>query len=121
MRELKATVIIAVLAMLAVSSGCSKNHGSTPSAGAPTTYSVRVVAEKVRGSGLMLQNNGGDDLYVTGNQDFKFRTQLVDGEPYNVTVVTQPTGPSQTCTLTNGTGVINGKNATVKVSGCFTK
>ena len=116
MREFKATVIIAVLAMLAVSSGCSKNHGSTPSAGVPATYSVRVVAEKVRGSGLMLQNNGGDDLYVTGNQDFKFRTQLVDGEPYNVTVVTQPTGPSQTCTLTNGTGVINGKNATVKVT-----
>jgi len=64
----------------------------------------------------LLQNNGGDDLYVTGNQDFKFRTQLLDGEPYNVTVVTQPTLPSQTCTLTNSTGVINGKNATVRAT-----
>ena len=117
MRELKATVIFAVLAILVVSGGCSKKHGSdSASNAAPKGYTVSLAAEQLKGSGLMLRNNGVDDLYLTKNQTYNFRTRLVNGEPYDVEVVTQPTNPSQTCTVTNGTGVISGRNVNLVVS-----
>jgi hypothetical protein len=117
MRELKATVIIAVLAVLAVCGGCSKKHGSTPPA-ATSVYSISVAAEKVKGSGLKLLMNGnnGDALYIGKNQTYRFRTQLASGESYDITVDQQPTGPSQTCTLTKGAGVVDGRNITATVS-----
>ena len=116
MHVLKATVIFAVLAGLAVCSGCSKKHGSSPPVGAAPAYSVTVASEKVSGGGLKLLLNGGDDLYITKNQTYRFKTLLVSGEPYDITVATQPTAPNQTCTLTNGTGVVNGRNITAVVS-----
>jgi len=119
MRELKATVIFVVLAVLAVCSGCSKDHGTNPSNSAISYYTVSVAADKVRGDGLMVRNNGGDDLYIHKSESVKFKTALADGEPYNVTVVTQPTQPSQTCTVTRGSGVIQGRNVIV-VAECTT-
>lgn len=120
MRELKATVIFAVLSGLAVCSGCSKNNGSNPNTNAgPPRYTVSVAADKLAGDGLMLRNNGGDDLFITKNGSFKFKTLLADGVAYNVTVATQPTLPSQTCTVANGSGTIHGKNVTL-VAECTT-
>ncbi len=118
MRELKATVIIAVLAVLALSSGCSKNHGADAPAAAPPAYTITVAADKVFGSGLHLILNGNtdDDLFIGKNQTFRFRTQLVSGEPYDITIIQQPTDPSQTCTMTNGTGIVNGRNITAVVT-----
>ena len=118
MRELKATVIIAVLAALAVSSGCSKKHGSNPAAEAPPAYIVIVAADHVLGSGLhlLLNGNPNDDLFISKNQTYRFKTLLVSGEPYDITVVQQPTGPSQTCTLTKGTGVVSGGNITAVIT-----
>ncbi len=58
------------------------------------------------GSGLsmVLQNNGGETVSVTGNGIFTFPTKLASLGPFNITVQTQPIG--QTCTLTRATGVI---------------
>ena len=118
MRELKATVIIAVLAALAVSSGCSKKHGTGTPASTVRTYSVSVAAEKVKGGGLRLLMNGnnGDALNIFKNQTYLFKTRLVSGEPYDITVEQQPTEPSQTCTMTKGTGVVNGRNINAVVT-----
>jgi hypothetical protein len=59
------------------------------------------------GSGLVLQNNGGDDLAIAaGEEDFTFATDLSPGAAYAVTVKTQPTNPTQTCSIANGTGVV---------------
>jgi hypothetical protein len=57
---------------------------------------------------VTLQNNGTDDLDVNTNGPFVFDTALPDGSPYDVTVLTQPTG--QTCGVTNGFGTINGSD-----------
>ncbi|MEM7053398.1 MAG: choice-of-anchor D domain-containing protein [Pseudomonadota bacterium] len=64
------------------------------------------------GAGLELQNNGGDDLSINADGAFTFDTALIDGSAYAVTVATQPTGPSQTCSITNGTGTVSGMDVT---------
>ena len=61
---------------------------------------------------VVLQNNNGNDLAVSANGAFTFTTQLTGGSAYSVTVLTQPTGPSQTCTVTNGSGTIGSTNVT---------
>ena len=53
---------------------------------------------------LVLQNNGSNDLTLSVDGAFAFAGTVVNGNPYNVTVLTQPAG--QNCTLTNGAGTI---------------
>ena len=62
--------------------------------------------------GLILQNNGGDDLPISVNGSFTFATALADGTGYAVTVKTQPTGPIQRCSITNGSGILAGSDVT---------
>jgi hypothetical protein len=53
--------------------------------------------------GLVLQNNGGDNLAVaSGSSSFSFATPVAYGGAYDVTVLNQPTG--QTCTVSNESG-----------------
>ena len=62
------------------------------------------------GQSLTLQNNGGDDLTVTGNTPFTFATSLVELTKFTITVLIQPVG--QTCPVTRGTGVIPNDGST---------
>lgn len=71
-------------------------------------YSVGGEISGLAGSGLELQLNGGSTLAVTANGPFVFNTQLPDGATYEVTVVTQPAMPDQECTVSNGSGTIDG-------------
>jgi hypothetical protein len=73
------------------------------------TYSIGgMVSGLAAGNSVVLQNNMGDDLSVTGNGDFVFPTALVDGNPYAVTVLTQPADPAQYCAVMNGSGTVSG-------------
>ena len=63
-------------------------------------YTIGGTVTGLGGSGLVLQNNGGDDLSVTANGTFAFATPISSGSAYAVTVKTQPTSPWQTCTVT---------------------
>jgi hypothetical protein len=70
-----------------------------------TTYSVGGTVSGLTGTGLALQNNGGDTLAVAAAATaFTFATELPDLATYAVTVSTQPTG--QICSVTNGSGTI---------------
>lgn len=96
--------------------------GSGDDETATTTVPVIVggTATAVLGAGLVLQNNGKDDLSIASSGAFEFETSLFTGEAYDVTVRTQPTAPSQTCTVSNGKGVAKESDvANVKVS-CVT-
>jgi hypothetical protein len=53
---------------------------------------------------VVLSNNGTDSLTISAVGPFVFATPLAQGASYNVTVAVQPTG--QTCTVTNGSGVL---------------
>jgi len=69
-------------------------------------YAINVTVSGLTGSGLVLQNNGGDNLAISANGVFAFTLTLVEGKPYNVTVLTQPSSPSQICTVSNGRGAV---------------
>lgn len=72
-------------------------------------FSAGGTVSGLAGSGLVLQNNGGDSLPVTANGGFSFNPQD-DGSSYDITVASQPTGLSQTCTVQNGMGTLAGAN-----------
>jgi hypothetical protein len=56
------------------------------------------------GAGLVLQNNGADDLAVAANaSSFRFATPVAQNGTFDVTILTQPAG--QTCSVLNGAGV----------------
>jgi len=67
------------------------------------------------GTGLALQDNGGDNLTISANGSFTFKTLLVSGEAYIVTILTQPTNPAQTCAVTNGKGTATANVTNVQV------
>jgi parallel beta-helix repeat protein len=62
------------------------------------------------GSGLVLADNGGNDLTVSANGAFTFTTALAVGAAYAVTVRTQPSG--QTCSVSNASGTVTSSNVT---------
>jgi hypothetical protein len=81
------------------------------------TFSVGGSVSGLAGSGLVLRNNGGDDLPIASNGSFTFATELASGSTFEVSVATQPTRPSQTCTLADASGTIGGGDVrTVKVT-----
>ena len=91
------------------------------SCGGPTTtyYSVGGAVSGLSGTGLVLQDNGGNNLAVTSNGPFTFSTPIAyggGGGNYNVTVLTQPSGPAQTCGVTNGFGTANANVTGVQVN-----
>jgi hypothetical protein len=90
--------------------------------GGPRSYWFLVIQAPARsiggtvsgllGSGLVLQNNGTDDLAIEDAGPLEFETALPDGEDYLVTVLTQPQSPNQTCEVFNGNGTVSGDDIT---------
>ena len=92
--------------------------GGTPdSSGIAVSYTVGGTVSALISPGLVLQDNGVDDLAIAANSSsFTFPTKVVDGEGYNVTVKTQP--DMQFCLVTQGNGTISGANVTNIVVTC---
>lgn len=80
-------------------------------------FSVGGSVTNLLGSGLVLQLNGGHDLAVSG-ANFTFPAELADGSSYEVTVLTQPSAPQQLCTVSSGSGSINGSDVTDVAVSC---
>ena len=91
-----------LVTMIVILTACGGGNGSL--------YTIGGTVSGLTGSGLVLQNNGGDDLAISADGDFTFTTALIDGSGYAVTVLTQPTNLSQTCVVTNGRGMLAGSN-----------
>ncbi len=66
----------------------------------------------VTGDTVVIQNNGGDDLALTADGPFTFSTPLNFGDTFAVTVASQPTAPSETCTVIHGNRVMPASNVT---------
>ena len=47
------------------------------------------------GTGLVLQNNGGDDVAIGADGSFVFPTEILEGRTYAVTVAAEPGAPPQ--------------------------
>ena len=106
-----ANTLVAV-GLVAVLASCSNSPGYS--------YTIGGTVSGMVGSGMLLQNNGGDDLSMPSNGSFSFKTSLTSGTAYAITVKTQPINPSQTCTVSNGSGTINGAPVDNVVVNCVT-
>jgi len=100
------------LALGAAALGASRSTGSTAS-----TYTVGGTVSDLWTSGLVLQNNAGDDLTVTAasgttSGTFTFATKVSGA--YAVTVKTQPS--FATCTVSSGSGTASANVTNVSVS-----
>jgi hypothetical protein len=110
-------VVLATLAFV----GCNNPvSDALSSALKPLTskYTVGGTASGLNGSGLVLEDNGGDDLALSANGSFTFATALAAGANYAVTVKTQPANPAQACTITNGSGAVATANVTNVAVNC---
>src|SRR6185369_634140 len=72
------------------------------------------------GKGLILKDNGSDDLQVAQNGLFVFPAKVRTGDPYAVTVGAPPSDPTQACTVTNGSGTANGVDVDNVAVSCAT-
>jgi hypothetical protein len=84
-------------------------------------HTIGGTASNLVGTGLVLQNNLGNDLAVpAGATTFTFPTGIREGNAYSVTVKAQPSNPSQTCTITNGSGLVGSSDVTTVGVNCTT-
>lgn len=86
--------------------------------GSGAAYTVGGTVSGLTGPGLVLQNNGGDDLSISADGVFTFVTPLADGASYDVTIETQPAG--QVCTASANSGSIAGQNVSSVLISCVT-
>ncbi|MET0497726.1 MAG: hypothetical protein ABW106_05570, partial [Steroidobacteraceae bacterium] len=69
----------------------------------PITHTIAGTITGLATNGLVLQNNGADNLTVAANAaTFQFTTPIAAGGGYNVTILSQPNGT--TCSVSNGSG-----------------
>lgn len=107
---------------------CTVNSGSGTIGNAAATvlvncspfHTVGGTVSGLVGSGLVLRNNGGNDLTITSDGSFTFTQTLADGSSYNVLPAAQPTTPWQTCVVANGGGLIAGADVTTVTVTCTT-
>ncbi len=95
-----------MLTLSAVLSACGGGGGGKGGNPPPPTFVVSANVSGLTGTGLVLRNNGGNDLAVSANGVATFSSAVASGASYSITVGTQPSGPAQTCTVTNGSGTI---------------
>jgi hypothetical protein len=83
---------------------------------APGPYTVGGTVSGLTGSGLVLVDNGENNLSISGNGSFQFPASIASGGTYDVTVLTDPSSPAQTCAVTNGSGTVSGAVTNVQVT-----
>lgn len=84
------------------------------------TYTVSATVSGLSGSGLALTNNGGSNISVAGNGVVTIANGVSASAAYQVAVATQPTNPSQTCSVANGSGSVSGNNVSNIMVSCVT-
>ena len=84
-------------------------------------YTVSGTVTGLAGTGLVLRDNGGDDLAVAADGAIAFPTKIASGATYSVTVFTQPTSPAQTCVVTHGSGTMGSSDVTNVAVSCTLK
>jgi 6-phosphogluconolactonase len=102
---------------------CTVSDGSGTVSGAVDNIAIVCVVSQftvdgsisgLRGTGLTLRDNAGDDLPVSSNGGFVFKDPVASGGAYGVTIVNQPSNPTQNCVLLAGSaeGTVSNSNIT---------
>jgi 6-phosphogluconolactonase len=125
---LRPAAALVVLLSVAACGGGGGGGGAAPAPNPPTpnppdpstSRTIGGTVTGMMGTGLMLQNNGGDNLAIGANGPFTFATTVAQGNAYSVSVLTQPSNPQQTCVVSNGGGTAGGANVTSVAVSCTT-
>ncbi len=111
--------LVAICLALAACSGVPQSSSGGGGGGGTHTVNATIggtATNLAAGTSMVLQNNGGDSLTITANGAFTFKTAVTGPtDAYKVTVLTQPTGPNQICTVTNGSGTATANVTNVAV------
>jgi 6-phosphogluconolactonase len=89
----------AAVAAALLLSGCGGND-DTPA------FNIGGTVSGLSGSGLKITNNGSETVAISANGSFTFVNRISSGAAYAVSVTAQPSQPSQTCAVTNGSGLV---------------
>lgn len=108
--------LLFVSLVMASCSGLPKGSSPAGGAGSGGPYTIGGTVTGLTGTGLVLQDNAGDNLTVTAAGAFTFKTAVASAAAYAVTVLTQPTGPAQNCVVTGGTGTASANVTSVAVA-----
>jgi hypothetical protein len=96
-------------------SGSGSGSGSgTGSGGGSGPFNIGGTVVGLVGTGMVLEDNAGDDLTIQANGPFTFKTAVPGA--YAVTVKVQPSGPAQNCTVTNGAGTATTNITNIQVN-----
>ena len=97
---------------------CGGGGSTTPGAPVLITYTIGGAVSGLTGTGLILRNNGGDDLTVAASSvSYTFATAVASNGSYNVTVLTNPGSPTtQVCTVASPSGTASANVTTANVS-----
>jgi uncharacterized protein YfaP (DUF2135 family) len=113
--------LFALLAPIGISflTGCGGGSSSGPSnpVTPPTTFTISGTVSGLTGTGLVLQENGANNLAVSGNGPVTFSASLAAQATYSVTVGTQP--GAQICSVQNGYGTVATANVTNVTVSCI--
>lgn len=111
------------IALRVTAPGFGSVFQSTLSAGASsavwkvTSRSLGGAVAGLTGTGLVLQNNGAGDIAIApGETTFSFAAELANGDGYDITVLSDPTGPPQVCTVSNGKGTVGTTQSSITVA-----
>jgi 6-phosphogluconolactonase (cycloisomerase 2 family) len=98
------TKTMRAIGLMAILVSCGSGSGSSPG------YSYTIggtVSGLAADSVIVLNNSTGESLSISTNGYFTFATPMYIGDAYTVTIETQPSFLSQTCTVSNGSGIVN--------------
>ena len=96
-------------ALMVALAACSGGGGASPIA---ARYTIGGSVTGLSGSGLVLQFNGGNNLVVPSLGAFAFQGTVGAGSAFTVTVLTQPSTPTQSCAVVNGSGTVGTASVT---------
>ena len=124
------TILFTLLGVVTLS-GCIKPFGDSAApddadtVNIPPSYALGGTYTGLIGSRLILNTAGGNFNErqvgaVTAPTGTFYLESLSAGSPYDVTVTTQPTNPSQTCVIANGVGTMGNSDVTNIVVTCTT-
>lgn len=82
-------------------------------------FQITVRVSGLVGSGLVLNLNSGRET-ITANADgnYQFSTAFTTGQDFALTIQSQPVLPSQTCSVSGGTGVVGYGNIATIIVNC---
>jgi Galactose oxidase, central domain len=117
---MKLHFFILMLGVSLFSTACG--GGSSSKTVSPTMYTIGGTVSGLAGTGLVLQNDSGDSVTVSAKATaFTFPTSVTSGSSYKVSVMTQPSNPTQSCLVTSASGMTMGDVTTVSVACSTTK